>query len=164
MYRILYLFAMYSGARAAYNQLYSFWLPGLRTAVIDNLSLQIDDRNFVKIRVNARPKHKASPHNVGMISVYLVSPGIWRLTYVLIRLTSHFGIGHVEIAFYETDKNVTCFAVRNILRSNIGRFRMRNLFRNLELSKDNDEIAILQRVLLELNARGLSACLATPEE
>ena len=166
MIRILYLISMYTGVRAAYNKFYSFFLPHLRTTVLDSTTLQIDGDNLAKIRVNARrpPKALTSRHNAGMISVYLVSPGICRLTYSLLRLSSHFAIGHVEIAFYETDKYVSCFAVRNILRSNIRRLRLENLFRNLKLSKDKDEIAILERILEELNARGINACLSSPEE
>ncbi len=166
MKRILYLFAMYTGARAVFNKARSFSLPGLRTEILDGETLQIDKSYLIRVRVHGRPSAKilGSENNAGMISIHLISPGISRLSYALLRLTSHFGCGHVEIAFYETHDSVICFAIRNILRSNIDRLRLGKLFRNLKLSSDNDEIVLLQDILQELNDRGVGACLASPDE
>ncbi len=166
MHRILYLIAMYSGVRAVHNTLRSFFLPQLRTSALDGVTLQIDETNLARVRVHARrrPRALGSSANAGMISIYLVSPGILRLIYFVLRLTSHFGVGHVEIAFFETDKGITIFAVRNIIQSNIHRLRLGFLFPTLKLSKERDEIAVLQRIVDELNVRGLAASLSPPEE
>ena len=127
---------------------------------------QLDDTTLAKICVHARspPKSLGRGRNAGMISVYLASSGIQPLVYGLLRLTSHFGCGHIEFAFYEEDETVVLFAIRNILRSNIDRLRCKGLFRNLKLSRNEDEIVVLQKLMRELGSGGLDVCFATPEE
>jgi hypothetical protein len=141
-------------------------MPKLRVAILDGETLQFDEYGEVRIRVNARrsPKASDSELSAGMISLYLESPGISSLLYTFMRLTSHFGYGHVEIAFYEANGKVTFFAVRNILRSNIDRLRLNQNFEGLKFSNDNDEIVLLQGVLHKLNSLGIKASFATPDE
>ena len=171
MIRILYLLAMYSGVRAAFNTARGLLLPTTRVAIINGETFQIDASHRVKICVNSRPPCKSlgRGRRAGMISLSLTSPGISPLTYALLRITSHFGHGHIEIAFYEVhndevDDTVYCFAVRNIVRSNIDRLGWKGKFCKLKLASDNDEIIVLRRVIEQLNARGIRACLASPEE
>lgn len=141
-------------------------MPQLRVAILDGETLQFDEYGPVRIRVNARPAPCSldSKANAGMISLFLVSPGISRLLYAFMRLTSHFGFGHVEIAFYEAQDQVTFFAVRNILRSNINRLRLNQNFGSLKFSSDDDEIVLLKRVIDKLNALGIKTSFASPGE
>lgn len=166
MKRILYLVAIFTGLRVAFNWGRSFFLPKLRVAILDGETLQFDAYGEVRIRVNARPSPKAidSEARAGMISLYLESPGISSLFYAFMRLTSHFGYGHVEIAFYEVNHNVTFFAVRNILRSNLDRLRINQYIEGLKFSSDDDEIVLLQGVFHKLNSLGIKASFATPDE
>jgi hypothetical protein len=166
MKRILYLLAMFTGVRAAFNCGRSYFLPKLRVAILDGNRLELEKYGSVRVRVNARPAPTAldSEAKAGMISLYMVSPGIPSLLYAFIRLTSHFGCGHVEIAFYETQDNVTLFAVRNILRSNIDRLKLNQMFGSLRFSSEDDEIVLLERVINKLNSLGFTASFASPDE
>lgn len=166
MKRFLYLAAMYTGVRVAFNWGRSCFLPKPRVAILDGETLQFDEYGAVRIRVNARPSPKASDTELraGMISLYLESPTISRLLYTFVRLTSHFGYGHVEIAFYEANDKVTFFAVRNIVRSNLERLRLNQNFDSLKFSSDDDEIILLRGILHKLNSLGINASFATPDE
>jgi hypothetical protein len=166
MIRLLYLLAMFTGFRAAFNRGRSFFLPKLRVAIIDGEVFQFEEFGPVRIRVNARPAPRmlVPKTKTGIISLYLMSPGMSRLFYAALRFTSHFGHGHVEIAFYETHENVTVYAVRNILRSNIARLGLHKNFGGLKFSCDHDEIVLLKRVLNRLNSLDLKTCFASPDE
>lgn len=166
MKRILYLLAMFTGIRAAFNTVRSYFLPKLRVAILDGEVMDFAEYGKIRIRVNARPVPNSleSGAKTGMISLYLASPGISNLLYGFMRLTSHFGYGHVEIAFYEVQEKVTIFAIRNILRSNIERLSLRQRFDGLKLSSDDDEIILLKRILGKLNSLGLTTTFAPPEE
>lgn len=157
---------MYSGVRAVFNQIHSLILPTPRAAIIDGQTLQVDGFDRAKICVHARAPSKSfrSGQIAGMISIYSVAPGIPRLFYTLLRLTSHFGCGHIEIAFLEEKGRVTFFAIRNILRSNIDRLGCRRLFCNLELSNDHDEIIFLRIISQLLHTHGLNTSFASPED
>jgi hypothetical protein len=164
--RILYLLAMYSGVRAVFNQVRSFFLPRPRASTIDGETLRFEGFDRAKIRVHARapPKSLGSRQIAGMISIYSVTPGIPRFFYAMLRLTSHFGCGHIEIAFSEEKEMVTFFAIRNILRSNIDRLGCSRLFCNLKLSNDNDEIVVLRIIIQLLNAQDIDTSFASPED
>ena len=166
MKRMLYLLAVFTGVRAMFNRVHGLFLPGLRVAKLDGEVVQFDEYGPVRIRVNARPAPGIleSEANVGMISLSLVSPGISRLLYALLRLTSHFGCGHVEIAFYEEQGRVTCFAIRNIVRSNMDRLRVGGYLDGLKFSRDHDEVVLLKRVLCELESAGFKTAFASPDK
>lgn len=138
----------------------------LRVATLDGDFLQFNEYGSVRIRVNARPAPRSFDFEAraGMISLYLVSPGISGLLYSLMRLTSHFGCGHVEFAFYETHDKVTFFAVRNIVRSNLDRLQLNKHFRSLKLSRSDDEIVLLKLLLNKLNTLGIETSFASPDE
>jgi hypothetical protein len=99
-----------------------------------------------------------------MISVYLMHPGIPRSLYSLLRVSSHFGCGHIELAFCEKEGSVCVFAVRNILRSNLHRLGFSAWSRNLSLRTERDEIVVLARIHEELRRQGLDLYLASPAE
>ena len=164
--RALYVLAMYTGMRAVFNQVRSLFLPDSRVSVLDGVTLQISESCRIRLRVNGRPCSPApgSGRVAGMISVSLETPGISRIVYALLRCTSHFGSGHVELAFYEENGTVCFFAIRNILRANIRRVGCDSMFRNLRLVSDRDEFMILSRILDALGARGVKSRFAAPEE
>ena len=164
--RSAYLFAMYTGIRAIGNRVLSLFLPVPRAAVIDGAIIQLDETVSIKVRVHGRIcPGTTSPGRVGgMISVYLVHPGILRSLYSLLRVSSHFGCGHIELAFYEDDGTVCVFAIRNMLRSNLDRIGCNMRFRSLSLSTERDELLVLAGILKELRSRDLNAYLVSPAE
>ena len=95
--------------------------------------------------------------------MYLLAPGIPKPLYRLLRLTSHFGTGHIEMAFYEDGETVVFFAVRNILRSNINRLGVGRYFRNLPFNTNDDEIMAIQGIFQALGSRGVEGIFAPPE-
>lgn len=164
--RSLYLLVMYSGMRAGTNRVRSLFLPALHASAIDGAILQVDGSSTVQVRVHARPCVRISgeTRNCGMISVSLKDPRLPRMLYSLMRLSSHFGCGHVELAFYENGNGVCVFAVRNMLRSNLDRIGFGSSLGKLPLWNERDEIAILAHVLNELREQKLDARLSSPEE
>jgi hypothetical protein len=164
--RSAYMFAMYTGIRAIANRVLSLFLPVPRAAVIDGATIQLDETVSIKVRVHGRIRPgTSSPGRVGgMISVYLVHPGILRSLYSLLRVSSHFGCGHIELAFYEDDGTVCVFGIRNMLRSNLDRIGCNMWFRSLSLSTERDELLVLARILKELRSRELNAYLVSPAE
>jgi hypothetical protein len=164
--RSAYLFAMYTGIRAVANRVLSLFLPVPRAAVIDGAIIQLDETVSIKVRVHGkiRPSTTDAARAGGMISVYLVHPGIRRSLYSLLRVSSHFGCGHIELAFYEDDCTVCVFAVRNIMRSNLDRIGCNVWFRSLSLSTERDEILVLAGILKELRTQDLNVYLASPAE
>ena len=165
MNRTLYLLAMYTGVRAGFNQVRGFFLPRTRVSKLHGSTLQLNSSGDIAICVNARPASKALNAGVraGMVSMYLLAPDIPKLLYRLARLTSHFGTGHIEMAFYEDGETVVFFAVRNILRSNINRLGVGRYFRNLSFNTNDDEIMAIQGVFQALGSRGIKATFAPPE-
>ena len=157
---------MYTGTRAALNQIRGFFLPRLRVSILHGSTLRLNSFGDVKVRVNARPPSNTLNSGVkaGMISIYLLAPGIPKSLYRLLRLTSHFGNGHIELAFYEHGDSVVFFAVRNILRSNIDRVGMGKQFCDLQLNSKDDEIIAIQPIFQALSLRGIEATFAPPEE
>jgi len=164
--RPAYLFAMYTGIRAVANRVRSLFLPVPRVAAIDGAIIQLDETLSVKVRVHGKipPSTSGGTRVGGMISVYLTHPGIRRSLYSLLRVSSHFGCGHIEVAFYEDDGTVCVFAVRNMLRSNLDRVGCNGWFRSLSLSTERDELVVLARILKELRTQDLNAHLVSPAE
>lgn len=98
-----------------------------------------------------------------MVSVHLLKPGIPSPLYLLLRLTSHFGCGHIEMAFFESEEKTTFYAVRNILRSNLERVQLQRMF-ELNLLNERDEINALRAIMQELSELGCRVDFADPEE
>lgn len=164
--RSIYLFAMYTGIRAVANRALSVFLPVPRASAIDGATIQFDESNSFRIRVHGRIPPSPGDGSVvgGMISVYLEHPGISRILYSFLRVSSHFGCGHIELAFHEEDCSVCVFAVRNMLRSNLHRLGCSACLRDLALGTESDEIVVLTRIFDALRMQGLSAHLAPPAE
>lgn len=161
-----YIVAMYTGLRAASNRVRSLFLPTPRAAILDGLEFSVDDLFQMRIRVHARspPGSITANRCAGMLSIWLTSPGTIPPLYGLLRMTSHFGCGHIEIAFYEEHDTIIFYAIRNIVRSNAERIGCTYFFRNLNLRRNSDEIALLQKLSLTLNSLGLKTSFASPDD
>ena len=164
LYRAGYILAMYTGARAAYNRSRNAFLTQPKAAVIDGQRRRLTHTAVLLIRVHARiPPHSLPPdRRAGMVSIKVASPGISRALYALLCVTSHFGCGHVEIAFYEENGCVVFYGLRNTLKANAERLGSRFLPRTNFPRNRDDEIAILNEVSRILESNGLKTSLAAP--
>lgn len=164
--RAVYLFAMYTGLRAAVNLLRSFRMPLPRSSAIDGEVIDFGGLESLVVRVHARASPAADVGDSvgGMISVYSLRPGIPRWRYSLFRMSSHYGCGHLELAFYEKDNNIFVYAVRNILRSNLNRIGCSSWTDGLSLGAERDEFLVLEKIFGELRTHGLHTSLVPPEE
>ena len=161
-----YLLSMYTGTRAAWNRARSTFLPAPQSAILDGRVLYLNESPDVLIRVHARVPPHPLPRKwrAGMFSACLLSPGIPRPVYALLRMTSHFGCGHLEVAFYECGGAVVIYAIRNIVKANAARIGCEHLLRNLDLGEESDEILVLRGLVQTLGAHGLQTSFASPED
>ncbi|MDA7541536.1 hypothetical protein N8639_01715 [bacterium] len=161
----LFLIYVYSGLRSAFNLTRSVFFrnSGLRSMDRTTIFLDSDDSGTIRVHSRPLPKSVDKVSSAGMISVFLHSPGISQFSYAALRLTSHFGIGHIEIAFYEKDGTIVLFAVRNMLQANVDRLGLRHFFGGLKLSSREDEALVLQRIVDRLNCCGRACSFALPD-
>lgn len=163
MYRLLFLLAVYSGLRAVYNRFRCLRLRAPLASAIDGETIRLRNHEPCRIRVHARKNRMPGTADAsGMISVAVCNPGISKLVYGFYLGTSHFGFGHIEIAFFERDGVTVLFAVRNIIRSNVERFGGKTP-KGLKLLNERDELSAVRAVVHELELRGLGVVFAEPE-
>lgn len=82
--------------------------------------------------------------------------------YRCLRLTSHFGCGHVEAAFYELGEQITIYAFRDSARANAQRLGWRAIAQRL--GSERNDVEILRALVAELERAGLSVSLASAAE
>ena len=157
---------MYTGARALLNLLLSTRYDPGRASVLEGRSLTLPDLGKACIRVHgrARPAQGRSEAKYGMISLSLQNPGVNHFLYRIIRLTSHFGCGHLEMAFVDSGEGMEIYAIRNILKSNISRVHLERFFGSLKNFRDRDELRALIGVISELESLGIDCRLAHPSK
>lgn len=163
--RFLFLFYVYSGARTIFNRVRSWGFDDPRMLEIDRVRIPVAD-TFGVIRIHSRgfPKGLQRASAAGMMSIYLESPGIPKPLYRLALLTSHFGCGHIEIAFFECGDQVVLYAIRNMLAANIKRFRMASWFDHLKLNQGEDDAAVLREVIELLEKKRIDHSFASPDD
>jgi len=175
-YRWGYLLSMYTGLRAFFNQLTdtlrrrSIGDPALSAGRMDGLCVPFPADAFpsdLLIRVHTRSI--ALPGvRAGMISVavYLTSvTGASRLSWRhrLLRWTSHFGCGDVEIAFYESDQVITLYGFRNIIAGNSRRLGLR-LPTTAVPDDPHTSALVIAAIVQQLTDSGHRVRLASPTE
>lgn len=100
----------------------------------------------------------------GMISLRLWDPALHPLVYRYFCLTSHFGQGHLEAAFYEENGRCVVYALRNTARANASRLGLKGLAQALAVSRSSDETVILREVERIFAPHFSSVVLAHPAE
>ncbi len=167
LYRCLYLSAMFLGVRAGVNQVQS-WLCGHRTraTALDGSLVRSTKLGDLEVFVHPRlrPGGSTTPARYGLLSVRQVHPRVGPWLYRYLCLTSHFGCGHLEIAFYENSGTVTIYGVRNIARANAHRLGLREAAEKLLLSRRDEARMLLHEILPLLAGHGLAVRLAAPCE
>ena len=164
--RTLFLISVYSGIRALFNRAKGMFSTTPRVTAICGRTIGRPCGDLKHLRVHARsiPRSAADAQSAGMVSVYLETPGVSPLAYRLALCTSHFGCGHLEMAFYETKDYVVIYAIRNILHANLARLGIRGFFASLKLNKVNDEKQTLQEIVFLLESYGFRCRFASPDE
>jgi hypothetical protein len=164
--RACYLVAVCSGLRAMFNLLLSARYDPGRVSCLDDVVVNLDDSGLARIRVHGkrRPANGCSSAKYGMISLELVHSGVHPLLDRILRLMSHFGCGHLELAYMEKDDRLEIYAVRNIAKANVSRLRLRQIFSSLKPITMEEEHLVLSKILSLLGDRGITSSLAPPIE
>ena len=166
-YRVLYLLTMFAGVRAGLNHARAGLCRGRsRTAALDGHLLHSERLGELLARVHPRlrPGRGAPRAHYGLISVRQRQPAVGRLLYRYLCLTSHFGCGHFEIAFYEQGDEVTIYSVRNTARSNAQRIGLVDTARQLRLVGHGEARILLREVVSLLESHGLVTRIAAPHD
>jgi hypothetical protein len=156
-HRLWYMLATYSGIRAFTNRVLSaFRHRAVQIAPLHGTLVSSDQLGDIAIFVHSRgrPASGARAANYGMISVRQQRPKISRFVYQYFCLTSHFGLGHLEIAFYEQGRRITFYGVRNIARSNALRLGLTRVAEKLRITKRDEELLVISEIALLLEAHG----------
>lgn len=165
LYRWAYLLCVYSGLRAAFNRARSrAGRGGSAVSRLHGATIRPRGPGAMRVFVHRGPRPRAARPGptFGMISVRLENPCVGRLLYRYLGLTSHFGCGHFEIAFYESGGRVTVFAVRNVLRANADRLGWRDVSRRL--GSPAFDVEVVRAVVMQLERAGLTVrCAPAPE-
>ena len=164
--RVCFLAAVYSGLRALFNLLLSIRYDPGRVSCLDDVVVNLDDSGLARIRVHGkgRPANGCFSAKYGMISLKLINSGVNPFLYRILRLMSHFGCGHIELAYMDKDDGIEIYAVRNILKANISRLRLSQIFSSLKPITTEDEHRVISKTISILGNRGINCRLATPFE
>ena len=149
LYRWGYLVAMYCGVRAVFNRIRSRkYIDGCQLARLHRTRLRSETLGDLMLFVHARPGPPSfsGKANFGMISVQQRHPKLGALLYWYLCLTSHFGRGQMEIAFYEKQGRVILYALRNTAASNAFRLGWYDISKKLTLAKRDD---VAMRVVMQ---------------
>lgn len=100
----------------------------------------------------------------GVVSARLQSPPISPPLYRYLCWTSHFGVGHVEAAFYVEGNRCVVYAVRNIARAHALRWGMRRAAERLAVTRREEDVAIFRMLAPFLGANFAEVVVAPAEE
>ena len=161
-----YTAAMLSGFRALYNRCRNWGQPPLRLAVFDRSCLELRGGTQATLRVHRRrlPAAKPTIGPTGMLAIRLQSSGLPGWLDRWMCLTSHFGSGHIELAFVESADSVTFYAVRNIAASNLARIGGQRWLGLAKATRGPDDFSVLLDVADWLGRHGVACSLAPPED
>jgi len=167
--RLLYSLGMYTGLRALRStlttRLVRQW-PAAR-ARLHGSTVGSEALGALHCWVHARrgPRGERGRRRVyGMLSLRLRRPPVHPLLYRYLCLTSHFGRGHLEAAFYEEGDRCVIYALRNMAQANARRLGCRAVADALTIGHPRDDAALLGEALRVLAPHYSSVSLAPPRE
>jgi hypothetical protein len=116
--------------------------------------------------VNARPHPVAmgSDRRLGLMSIQQVAPGIDPFAYRYLCGTSHFGRGHIEVAFYEREGDISFYAVRNVAQSNAARLGLERIAKSLRVANRREDEAVVHELFELLSTLNIGSRFAEPAE
>lgn len=167
MHRYWYVVATYSGIRAFANRVLS-WFCHRAVLIAPLHGTQISSKKLGKfvifVHSRGRPPLGAIEPAYGMISIRQQRPRVSWLFYQYFCLTSHFGSGHIEVAFYQHGRRITFYGVRNIARSNARRLGLTRLADKLQMTKKDEELVVILEIARLLEAHGFVTEFAPADE
>lgn len=159
----VHLLGVYSGVRALVNRLNCLLLPRPCLSVaLNRCTLESPSGIKWDLRVHAR---RNGPQGLtGIISARLRNATIHPLLYRYLCLCSHFGCGHVEVAFLEREGEISIYAVRNTALSNVERFGFKRLAQALGPRREKQLFDLAQAMVSLLREHGLKVRALAPAE
>jgi len=158
---------MYTGFRALVNRARSIrHVLDANIASLHGVEVTAGKLGELVFYVHPRPcpGTAADGRKHGVFSIRQQQPTVGRLLYRYFCRTSHFGCGHIEIAFYERGGEVTFYGVRNIARANACRLGLSSLSHRLQLAKRDEDVMVLRAASGILQSRGFSTRHAQADE
>lgn len=165
LYRWTYIAAMYSGTRVLFNRIGNMLCRSdLLLSGLHDTELHTESNEGILFFVHRRPRPKSfsGKANFGMISLKQTHPKIHPLLHWYFCLTSHFGCGQTEIAFFEEHNKVKLYALRNTAASNVFRLGWADMARQLKLANRDD--VVMRLVINHLEDKGIASVLASTSE
>lgn len=161
-----YTAAMFSGVRALYNRCRNWGQPPLRLAIFDRSRLELRGGGQATLRVHRRrlPATKPTIGPTGMLAIRLQASGLPGWLDRWMCLTSHFGSGHIELAFVESAESVIFYAVRNIAASNLARIGGQRWLGLTYAARCPDDCSVLLDVADWLGRHGVTCSLAPAQD
>lgn len=166
LFRVGYFFAMYTGLRAATNRMASWKRPHLKAHMIDHHELALGTGEFcVRVHSRAAPLSIPTMARAGMISLAVLSTAGPSISprHRLMRRTSHFGCGDLEIAVYETADKLTIYGVRNIVAGNSLRIGWM-IPDAVGVFRHQDVAVVIRDLVMYLGEGGLHVDFAPPDD
>lgn len=158
---------MYSGLRAVRNRITGSSLNlDAKLEALSGTSISSEDLGDWTLRIHprVRPSSASAEGRFGVFSLRKQSSGVGGLIYSLFCSTSHFGGGHVEIAFFEKDGEVTYYGIRNIASANAHRLGLKTLSSYFRLSRSGEDALVLRFVSRSLEENGFAIKHATAHD
>ncbi len=167
VYRRWYFLSMYSGLRAFRNRASSRALSlDSKLEALSGASISSEDLGewALHIHPRVRPSTASESRRFGLFSLQQLSPHVGGLVYSFFCSTSHFGRGHVEIAFFEKEGEVTYYGIRNIASANAHRLGLKELSSRFRLSRSGEDELVLRFVSQALEENGFAVKHATAHD
>jgi len=166
--RTWFRFSTLSGCRSIVNRLHSRRVvrPRTRAAQLTGRRLMASRHGLLVLHVHMRscPLGVYRDRLYGVVSARFLSPPISRFLYRYLCWTSHFGVGHVEAAFYVEGERCVVYAVRNIARAHALRLGMKQAAGRLAIARREEDVAIFRMLSPFLEARFAQVAIASSAE
>jgi len=167
VYRGCYFLAMYSGLRAVGNRLRSAAVA--TTSAVSQLhGMAIASPGLgsllVQVHFRVRPASATIDGVFGILSLKQAVPTVGRWSYRYLCATSHFGCGHLEVAFFERHGTVTFYGIRNMASANARRLGLQGLSSRLRLVRAGENEQVLALLARCLQEQGLVTKHARPQD
>ncbi len=151
-----YQLAMYTGVRALVNRtVRGARVAEPRLAALAGRRFAARGLGELVLRVHLR-RRTAPGAGLGYFSLRQAAPSVGPLAYRYFCWTSHFGCGHVEVAFRLEESAVVFLGVRNIAHANARRLGLRGLAERFRLARSREDHRVLHALAEHLRANGLA--------
>ncbi len=163
--RLGFVACVFTGLRAGFNRVRARLRrrPALGSR-LHGARVEVGTLGPMRLQVHRRPRPDAArvAADFGMISARQERPRVKRALYCYLALTSHFGSGHLEVAFYEARGQVTIYAVRNTAQSSARRLGWKEVVGHL--GSKGDDLRLVRALATLFEREGVSLGVASGAE